>query len=191
MTSQLAVQVMEQIIYPTVRALSGEGIAFKGVLYAGLMLTADGPKVLEYNVRFGDPEAQAILPMLKSDLVHLLDDTVEGRLAMSQVEWLQGSCACVVLACGGYPGDFAIGKEIRGLESLKQLKNVWAFHGGTKRDDARVLSWGGRVLNVAATGIDLEAALKQAYEAIGQIGFDGMQYRTDIGHRALKKPVGT
>ena len=191
MTPELTAQVMEQVIHPTIRALAGEGIAFKGVLYAGLMLTGDGPKVLEYNVRFGDPEAQAILPMLKSDLVPLLDDCVEGRLSTAKVEWHKGSCACVVMASGGYPGDFQIGKEIQGLESLKNSKDVWAFHAGTKRDGDRVVTWGGRVLNIVATGPDLETALKRVYDAIAGIRFEGMQFRTDIGFRALKKPVAT
>ena len=191
MTPELSVQIMDQVIHPTIRALAGEGISFKGVLYAGLMLTSDGPKVLEYNVRFGDPEAQAILPMLKSDLVPLLDDCVEGRLATTRVEWKQGSCACVVLASGGYPGDFQIGKEILGLEKLKDSKDVWAFHAGTKRDGDRAVTWGGRVLNIVSTGPDLETALKQVYDGIAGIRFEGMQYRTDIGFRALKKPVTT
>ena len=187
----LSQSIMEQIILPTIHGMTNEGLALKGVLYAGLMLTNDGPKVLEYNVRFGDPEIQAILPLLKSDLVPLLDDAVEGRLSVTQCAWERGSCACVVLASGGYPGEFAIGKEIRGLERLKDKQDLWVFHGGTKQDRGRFLSWGGRVLNVVGRGQTLEEALKRAYEAIGELGFDGMQYRKDIGHRALKKPVGT
>ncbi len=190
MTPELSAQVMEQIIQPTIRALSGEGIQFKGVLYAGLMLTSDGPKVLEYNARFGDPELQAILPLLKTDLISILDDIVESRLASTKIEWHPGSCACVVLASGGYPGDFQIGKPIQGLDALKNNKNVWAFHAGTKRDNNKVVTWGGRVLNMVGTGPDLETALKHVYEAIGGLSFEGMNYRTDIGHRALKKPVG-
>ncbi|MBI3996932.1 MAG: phosphoribosylamine--glycine ligase [Candidatus Omnitrophica bacterium] len=187
----LASQVMQQIIMPTIRAMTSEGFSFKGVLYAGLMLTSDGPKVLEYNVRFGDPELQAILPLLKSDLVPILDDAVEGRLSGVQCEWEPGSCACVVVASGGYPGDFQIGKEIRGLDALKNRRDLLIFHAGTKKDKGRTLSWGGRVLNVVGRGPDLEGALKQAYEAIGTIHFDGMSYRKDIGHRVLKKPVVT
>ena len=189
MTPELERQVMDQVIYPTIRALAAEGIPFKGILYAGLMLTSDGPKVLEYNVRFGDPEAQAVLPMLKSDLVPLLDDVVEGRLATTQIEWHNGSCGCVVLASGGYPGDFQIGKEIVGLDRLKSHPDVWVFHGGTKRDGNRVVTWGGRVLNVVGIGDTLEAALQKVYAAINEIRFEGMTYRTDIGFRALKKPV--
>ncbi len=185
----MAAQVMEQIIVPTIHALSAEGISFKGVLYAGLMLTSDGPKVLEYNVRFGDPEIQAILPLLKSDLVPILDDAVEGRLSTTQCQWDPGSCVCVVLASGGYPGDFQIGKEIRGLEQFKNRRDLLVFHAGTKTDKDRFVSWGGRVLNVIGLGPDLEGALKRAYEAISAISFEGMSYRRDIGFRALKKPV--
>jgi len=185
----LAKQVMEQVITPTIRAMAAEGLAFKGVLYAGLMITSDGPKVLEYNVRFGDPELQAILPLLKSDLVPMLDDAVEGRLSTAACQWEPASCACVVLASGGYPGDFQIGKEIRGLAQMKDRPEVLVFHAGTKKDQKRFVSWGGRVLNVIGVGADLETALKQAYDAIGQIQFDGMAYRKDIGFRALKKPV--
>ncbi len=185
----LAAQVMDQVITPTIRAMASEGLPFKGVLYAGLMMTADGPKVLEFNVRFGDPEIQAILPLLKSDLVPILDDAVEGRLSTASCQWDAGSCACVVLAANGYPGDFPIGKEIRGLEQFQNRRDLLAFHAGTKKDQERFLSWGGRVLNIVGVGADLEGALKRAYEAIGSIQFDGMVCRKDIGFRALKKPV--
>jgi len=185
----LAKLVMEQIIMPSIRGISSEGLDFKGVLYAGLMLTSDGPKVLEYNVRFGDPEIQAILPLLKSDLVPILDDAVEGRLASTQCQWEKGSCACVVLASGGYPGDFQIGKEIHGLERFKTRRDLMVFHAGTKQDRERVVSWGGRVLNIVGVGADLEEALKCAYDAAQAIAFDGVQYRKDIGFRALKNPV--
>jgi phosphoribosylamine--glycine ligase len=185
----LASQVMEQIILPTIRAMASEGLSFKGVLYAGLMLTSEGPKVLEYNARFGDPETQALLPLLKSDLLPVIDDAVEGRLAGMQLQWEAGSGACVVLASGGYPGDFQIGKEIRGLDKLANRRELLVFHAGTKMDRGRCLTWGGRVLNVVGTGPDLEAALKRAYDAIGEIQFEGMQYRKDIGHRALKNPA--
>jgi phosphoribosylamine--glycine ligase len=191
MEPALAKQVMETIIMPTIRALSAEGLGFKGVLYAGLMLTGDGPKVLEYNVRFGDPEAQAILPLLKSDLVPILDDVVEGRLSTTACEWEPGSCACVVLASGGYPGEFQIGKEIHGLERLAGLRDLFVFHAGTKRDRDRFVTWGGRALNIVGRGADLEQALKRAYEAVGRVSFEGMTYRKDIGFRAVKKPAVT
>jgi phosphoribosylamine--glycine ligase len=185
----LAKQVVDQIITPTIRALAAEGLAFKGVLYAGLMITSDGPKVLEYNVRFGDPEVQAILPLLRSDLVPILDDAVEGRLSTAACQWEPGSCVCVVLASGGYPGEFQIGKEIRGLGQLKDHPDALVFHAGTKQDQKRFVSWGGRVLNVVGRGPDLDAALKRAYDAVSQIHFEGMVSRKDIAWRALKKSV--
>lgn len=185
----LAKQVMEQIIMPTIRAMASEGLKCTGVLYAGLMLTSDGPKVLEYNVRFGDPEIQAILPLLASDLVPILDDAVEGRLSMTQCQWMPGSCVCVVLASGGYPGEFQIGKEILGLDQFQGRQGLLVFHAGTKKDRGRCIAWGGRVLNIVAQGADLDEALKRVYEAAHGITFEGKQYRKDIGFRALKKPV--
>ena len=187
----LVQQVMESVILPTIRGMASEGLAFKGVLYAGLMLTGDGPKVLEFNVRFGDPETQAILPLLKSDLVPILDDAVEGRLSAGPIDWEPGSCACVVLASGGYPGDFRIGKEIQGLEKTAGRRDLLVFHAGTKKDRDRCLTWGGRVLNVIGRGRDLDEAIKRAYEGVGAISFEGMVYRKDIGFRALKKPAVT
>lgn len=188
-SAELSRQIMEEIILPTIRAMASEDLGFKGVLYAGLMLTGDGPKVLEYNARFGDPETQAILPLLKSDLVPILDDVVEGRLSTAQCQWHAGSAACVVMASGGYPGDFQIGKEIRGLDQLKGRRDVFVCHAGTKRDRDRFVTWGGRVLNIVGRGNDLEEAIKNAYDAVGLIEFEGMQFRKDIGFRALKKPV--
>jgi len=188
-TDSLATQIMEQIIRPTLKGLADEGVAFKGVLYAGLIITAEGPKVLEFNVRFGDPELQAILPLLKDDLVPLLDDAVEGRLSPQGCRWEEGACVCVVLASSGYPGEFAIGKEIKGLELFGDRPGVAIFHAGTRRERERFISWGGRVLNVVAWDGDLEAAVKKAYEAIAGIAFEGMSYRKDIAWRALKKPV--
>jgi phosphoribosylamine--glycine ligase len=188
-TEALAKQIMEHVMHPTLKGLASEGISFKGALYAGLMMTPEGPKVLEFNVRFGDPEIQAILPLLKSDLVPLLDDAVEGRLSQDGCQWDDGACACVVLASGGYPGEFQIGKEIKGLERFKDRSDVLVFHAGTKQERERFISWGGRVLNVAALDDDIEGAAKKAYEAIAELSFDGMSYRKDIAWRALKKPV--
>ncbi|MBI2884985.1 MAG: phosphoribosylamine--glycine ligase [Candidatus Omnitrophica bacterium] len=188
-TDALAKQIMTQVIHPTLKGLANEGILFRGVLYAGLMMTPEGPKVLEYNVRFGDPELQAILPLLKSDLVSLLDDTVEGRLSADHCEWQEGSCVCVVLASQGYPGEYQIGKEIKGLDKLKGREGVAVFHGGTKRDRNRFVTWGGRVLNVVATDVDIESAVKKVYRAIDDISYEGMVYRKDIAWRAMKKPI--
>ncbi len=188
-TDAAAQQIMTQVIHPTLKGLANEGILFRGVLYAGLMMTPEGPKVLEFNARFGDPELQAILPLLKSDLVSLLDDTVEGRLSSDHCEWQEGSCVCVVLASNGYPGEYQIGKEINGLEKLKGREGVVVFHAGTKRDKNRCLAWGGRVLNVVATAPDIESAVKKVYHAIDEISYEGMVYRKDIAWRAIKKPV--
>ena len=188
-TPELEKQVMDQIVYPTLRGLASEGVTYKGALYVGLMLTPDGPKVLEYNVRFGDPEIQAILPLLKTDLVSLVDDAVEGRLSAGACQWEEGSCVSVVLASGGYPGEFAIGKEIKGLDAFKGRHDALVFHAGTRRERARFISWGGRVLNVTAWDADLDSAVKKAYEAVGAISFDGMLFRKDIGWRALKRSV--
>ncbi len=189
-TDALARDVMAQVILPTIRGMASEEIPVKGVLYAGLMLTDDGPKVLEYNVRFGDPELQTILPLLKTDLLGLLDDAVEGRLATtSPCVWEPGSAACVVLASGGYPGEFQIGKEILGLDKAAARKDVVVFHAGTKEDHGQCRSWGGRVLNVVARGADLDEALRHVYEAVEGIRFEKMQYRRDIGARAAKPAV--
>lgn len=187
----LATQITEQIVTPTIRAMAAEGLSVKGVLYVGLMLTSDGPKVLEFNLRFGDPETQVILPLLKSDLLPILDDAVEGRLSTTSCEWEPGSCVGVVLASGGYPGEFQIGKEIQGLDQFKDRRDLLVFHAGTKKNKDQYVSWGGRVLNVVGLGVNLEGGLKRAYEAIHAISFEGMVYRKDIGFRALKKPVGT
>jgi phosphoribosylamine--glycine ligase len=188
-TDELATLIMDQIIQPTLQGLIKEGIVFKGILYAGLMMTAEGPKVLEFNVRFGDPEVQAILPLLKSDLVPLLDDTVEGRLSQEHCQWEAGSCVCVVLASGGYPGEYQIGKEIKGLDALQDREHLLVFHAGTKREGNRLVSWGGRALNVVAWDADIESAVKKVYEAIDRVSFEGMIYRKDIAWRALNKPV--
>lgn len=190
-TPAIAQQVMDQIIQPTIRGLANEGIPFTGVLYAGLMLTAEGPKALEFNVRFGDPEIQAILPLLKSDLVAILDEAVEGRLVDAKIEWNPGSCACVVITSGGYPGEYAIGKPIDGLDDFKDRKDMMVFHAGTKRDGNRILTGGGRVLNVIGTGPDIEQAIKKAYEGVEKITFEKMYYRKDIGFRVLNKTATT
>jgi len=190
-TEPMTRQIMDQVIMPTLHGLASEGMPFKGVLYAGLIVTSEGLKVLEFNVRFGDPEIQAVLPLLASDLLPLLDEAVEGRLANVRCEWKPAHCACVVAASGGYPGEFQIGKEIQGLEALKAAQDVLVFHAGTRLDRGRVLTWGGRVLNVVGVGNDLDAALKRAYDAIGAIGYDGMHYRKDIGSRAAKRPAVT
>jgi phosphoribosylamine--glycine ligase len=180
-------QMLEQVVYPTIKAMANEDRPFKGVLYTGFMLTPQGPKVLEYNVRFGDPEAQVILPLLESDLLALLDDAVAGRLDTTWVEWKSAHCATVVLAAGGYPGEYARGKRIDGLAAVVDRPDAWVLHAGTRQSPEGLVTAGGRVLNIMGMGPTLEDALKAAYGLIGTVRFEGMQYRRDIGHRALRQ----
>jgi len=182
----LFADILERLIRPTVKAMAAEGRPYRGVLYGGLILTADGPKVLEYNCRFGDPETQVVLPRLESDLVDLLLATVEGKLGQAQAEWRTDACVCVVLASGGYPGPYEKGKPIRGLEKASGMERVEIFHAGTARQDGQVVTAGGRVLGVTALGDGFEQAITRAYEAVGAIQFEGMHYRRDIARRALR-----
>jgi len=151
------------------------------------MMTARGPQVLEYNARFGDPETQAILMRLENDLVDVLDDCVDGKLAGTELRWSQGASACVIASSAGYPGPYKSGLPITGLENAARLPDVQVFHSGTTRKDGETFTAGGRVLGVTATGGSLEEALGRAYQALGEIHFDGIYFRRDIGHRALKK----
>ncbi len=183
--------IRKTIFEPVIRRMKSEGTPFQGVLYAGLMLTASGPKVLEFNVRFGDPETQAILPRLKSDLAELLWAAVEGKVSQVSPAWDSRVCGCVALASQGYPTKYDVGREIRGVENLSDWSQGLIFHAGTRQEGKRLITTGGRVLSVVGLGDTLEAALEQAYQAIGKISFEGMQYRRDIGHHALKdKAVG-
>jgi phosphoribosylamine--glycine ligase len=177
-------RIVEDVLKATVRALDDEGVRYRGVLYAGLMLTADGPKVLEFNCRFGDPETQAILPRLLSDLGESMLACVEGNLGVYQLRWTSRSCVTVVLASGGYPGAHRTGVVVDGLEEAARLDDVLVFHGGTARRDGRVVTAGGRVFSVTALGKDLAEARSRAYEACSRISFEGMQYRTDIALEA-------
>lgn len=171
-------EVMEKIMLPTMYAMNKEGRTFKGVLYFGLMKTKDGMKVIEYNARFGDPETQVILPMLKTDLMDIFEAVVDERLADIKIEWEDGACVCVVLASGGYPTAYEKGKEItfNGVD-----KDVVLCHAGTKKKDGKIVTDGGRVLGVCAKGKDIQSAREKAYENVKKITFEGMHYRTDIG----------
>jgi len=184
MTPAHCAQVMEDIIAPTVRAMQARGMPFKGVLYAGLMIHEGTPKLIEYNVRFGDPEAQALMLRLKSDLLPALLAVAEGRLADIALDWHDDAALCVVMATKGYPGSYAKGSEIGGLEEAEADPKVEIFHAGTKRDGARILANGGRVLGVTARGDTISAAKARAYAAIGKIDWPGGFYRRDIGTRA-------
>ncbi|HEX4086092.1 MAG TPA: phosphoribosylamine--glycine ligase [Chthoniobacteraceae bacterium] len=184
LTPELERQVREQVLDPFVRGLALDGLTFKGLLYPGLMITREGPKVLEFNCRFGDPETQPYMLRLKSDLVDVLEAVIDGRLADFPVEWSNDVSVCVVMASGGYPGDYEKGKVISGVEAAERYGTV--FHAGTRWVDGRLVTSGGRVLGVTATGANVRAAREKAYAAVGQIQFEGAQYRQDIAARALR-----
>ncbi len=181
MTEELYGTIMETIVFPTVTCMIEEGRTFKGVLYCGLMLTTDGPKVLEYNCRFGDPETQPQMLRLESDLVELLLASVEGDVLRGEVRWSKKPSACVVLASGGYPQRYEKGKVINGLEDAAGVPGVVVFHAGTASEGGTVLTSGGRVLDICASDATLEGTMKKIYEAIGKIYFEAMHYRRDIG----------
>ena len=182
-TPEIAETCMKTIFQPTVDALNAEGRTFKGCLYFGLMLTPEGPKVVEYNCRFGDPETQVVLPMLKSDLFTIMKACHDGTLADVDVKWADGACACVIEASGGYPQHYEKGYEISGLDENGQYEGVTVYHAGTKKADGKYLTAGGRVLGITATGKDLSEALEKAYAAVEHITFKDMHYRTDIGRK--------
>ncbi len=185
-TPALYQQAVEQILRPAVEAIRESGIPYKGVLYAGIMITKDGAlKTLEFNCRFGDPETQVVLPLLETDLVDILLGVTDAYLDEVEIRWKPQSAVCVVLASGGYPGAYATGLSIEGLEQVAHLSDVVAFHAGTKFDEeGRVVTAGGRVLGVTALGDDFTQARARAYAAVKNIAFDHMHYRSDIGHRA-------
>ena len=185
-TDDIFKEIIDKIMKPAIYGMQKEGHPYKGVLYAGLMLTDKGPKLLEFNVRFGDPESQAIFPRLKGDLVEAIEATIDGRLDEIKLEWDERPCVCVVMASGGYPGSYEKGKEIFGLEKTKDLKNIVIFHAGTRKEDNRMFTNGGRVLGVTGLGNDIREAIDKTYSAINLISFDNMYYRKDIGKKALK-----
>jgi phosphoribosylamine---glycine ligase len=178
-------ELTKTILQPTIDALADEGRPFIGVLYAGLMLTPAGPKVIEFNCRFGDPETQVILPLLDSDLLDIFLACADGRLKDIDIKWKPGAAACVVLASGGYPGEHQTGQVITGLDT--ELSHIQIFQAGTKQLDDKIVTAGGRVLCVSGWDKDLEQALSRTYTAIKPISFTGMQYRRDIGHKTLKE----
>jgi len=186
MTSELYRGVEKNILVPTVHAMNKEGRPYKGVIYIGLMITSAGPMVLEFNVRFGDPEAQVILTRMKSDIVPIMLATISGGLDNVDLEWFPQASVCVVMAAGGYPGQYDNGKEIKGVDSLKNQEGISVFHAGTKSENGKIVTNGGRVLNVAACGEDIKEAQKKVYEAVSKISFDGAHYRRDIADKAIK-----
>ena len=179
--------LLHHIAQPVVTGMKAEGAEFKGVLYCGLMMTARGPMVLEFNCRFGDPETQPILMRLESDLVEALEASIEGRVSEGDFKWSQDAAVCVVMASGGYPGTFEAGKRIDGLDEAGAVEGVKVFHAGTSKRDGAYYSSGGRVLGVTARAASLATAVARAYEACGKISFEGAHYRKDIAGRALKK----
>jgi phosphoribosylamine--glycine ligase len=183
--------VLEHIARPTLRGMAAEETPFQGVLYIGLMMTPRGPHVLEFNTRFGDPETQAILARLQSDLIDTLDACIDGTLAQTTLRWKPGASACVIASSGGYPGTFQTGFEITGLPGAAEIPGVQVFHSGTALSGGVLRTSGGRVLGVTASAHTLEEALRRAYEAMSRIQFKGIYFRRDIGHRALKKPTSS
>ena len=171
---------------PTIEAMNKENRTFKGCLYFGLMITSQGPKVIEYNCRFGDPETQVVLPLLDTDLVDIFDAVIDERLGSIDIKWKNEAAACVILASGGYPKKYETSKEIHGLDDKGQHEGVIVYHAGTKLDGDKFLTSGGRVLGVTATATDLQSALDKAYDAVDNISFDKMHYRKDIGKKALE-----
>ncbi len=189
-TPQIHERVEREILSPLLSGLSKRGIEYRGVVYVGLMITRDGPKVLEFNARFGDPECQPLMMRLKSDLVPLLEATIDGKLDQVEPQWHNESAVCVVLTAKGYPGSFEKGREIQGLEGLKNWRNGFIFHAGTIKEKGRWLATGGRVLGVTARGKNIADAVQEAYRAVGTISWDGMHYRKDIAHRAINRVSG-
>ncbi len=179
--------ILHHIAQPTVDGMAAEETPFVGVLYCGLMMTARGPQVLEFNARFGDPETQAIVMRLESDLVEALEACVEGRLSDTELRWSPGASACVIASSEGYPGSYRTGAPITGLEAAARIPGVEVFHSGTTLKDGQMVTSGGRVLGVTASAESLKQALDRAYEALAEIRFEGMYYRRDIGHRTLQR----
>ncbi len=183
--SAMRLRIMHEIVDPVLRGMRAEGMEYRGFLYAGLMLTCDGPKVIEFNVRFGDPEAQAVMPLVADNLLPFLAGVADGAIPDATVSMKTGATVGVVLASRGYPGAVTSGVPIEGLDEAGRVPGVTVFHAGTAMRDNRIVTAGGRVLTVVGAGADYADAIARAYEAVGRISFDGMQYRRDIGRRAL------
>ncbi|MBP9854764.1 MAG: phosphoribosylamine--glycine ligase [Candidatus Omnitrophica bacterium] len=184
-TPEILTQIEARIVEPTIRGMNREGTPFKGVLYVGLMITKEGPQVLEYNVRFGDPEAQAVLPRLKNDIVPILLASCEERLNEFELDWEKKACVSVVICSGGYPGEYKTGFEITGLDKVKEEEGVVVFHAGTKLEGGKITTNGGRVLAVTALGRNLQTAIDLAYKAVELIKFESCFFRRDIGAKAF------
>ena len=186
MTPEMTERAVEEILKPTIAAMAKEGRIYRGCLYLGLMVTADGPKVVEFNARFGDPETQVVLPLLDSDLVAIMCACADGTLADVPIRWKDGAAVCVVLASGGYPGHYDKGQEIHGLADAEAM-GALVFHAGTAMKDGKLVTNGGRVLGVVGRGADISSAVDAAYAAAAKISFKDAYYRKDIAHRALER----
>jgi len=180
-TPEIAREVEKTILRPTIDAMNKEGCPFKGVLYFGLILTENGVKVLEYNARFGDPETQVVLPRLKTDLVDIFMAIIDGHLDKIDIQWYENASVCVILASGGYPGSYRKGYEISGIEDVTAQSDMLVFHAGTRKENGKYYTNGGRVLGVTAIAPDLDKAIEKVYQQIGKIYFTDMHYRKDIG----------
>lgn len=183
--NELSLKIQKEILEPTIRAMSKEGIPYTGIIYAGLMITSTGPKVLEYNVRFGDPETQVVLPRLESDLLEPILASMTNSISNLQLQWSKNTCICIVMASGGYPGKYEKGKSIKGLEKVSSVKESVVFHAGTKMDSEEIVTNGGRVLGITALGDTIENAINLGYKVINEIYFENAYYRKDIGKKAL------
>ncbi len=184
-TDRVHERIMEKILRPIIQGMGEEGRPYKGVLYAGLMIHDDHPKVLEFNARFGDPETQPVLMRMRGDIIPILEACIKGDLSKHKIEWDSRASVCVVMASKGYPGDYEKGKPIRGLKEVSRMEDVFVFHAGTALKDGQVITNGGRVLGVTGLGEDIPRAIERTYEAVKKISWDGVHYRTDIGQKAL------
>ncbi|MDR1997917.1 MAG: phosphoribosylamine--glycine ligase [Candidatus Margulisbacteria bacterium] len=186
-TDEVLRQVRETVFQPLLDGLAREGTPYRGILYAGLMLTADGPRVVEFNCRFGDPETQAVLPRLQTDIIDIFEACLAGKLDTQKIDWTSAAAVCVVLAADGYPGTYEKGREIAGVENAAALPETYVFQAGTARQDGKLVTAGGRVLGVTALGADIRTAIKNAYKAAELISFPGLHKRKDIGQKALAR----
>jgi phosphoribosylamine--glycine ligase len=185
-TDEMNNWILENVMIPVVKGMKEEGCQYKGILYAGLMMTDDGPKVLEFNCRFGDPEAQPLLVRMKTDIVPILEAAMDESLASEKIEWDNRTSICVVMSSEGYPEDYEKGREITGLEKLEELEDVEVFHAGTALSNGKLVTSGGRVLGITALGDGIEKAIDRVYKALEYVSWEGAHYRHDIGAKALK-----
>jgi phosphoribosylamine--glycine ligase len=188
-TDQIKDQIKIEIMEPTHKALQSEGLDFKGIIYFGLMIKDAKAKVLEYNVRFGDPEAQVVLPLLETDLIDIMEAVVEGKLDQIEIKWKDQKALCVVMASGGYPIEYEKGKEITGIREAEAAEEIIVFQAGTRLEGDKLLTDGGRVLAVTALGDSFEEVIEKAYAGVEKINFEDFQIRNDIGQKALKKQI--